>query len=336
MTCAVERPDTLPRRATAVLGRTGLRVGRVGLGLSALGRPEYMALGRDVDLGPDRSVAAMRRRCHAVLDAAYAAGITYLDVARSYGLAEPFVRTWCEARMLPSSAVIVGSKWGYSYKAGWHRHAAVHEVKALTVDTLRAQAAESRALLGPRLHLYQIHSATIESGVLENLPVRAELMRLREQGFRIGVTVTGPRQAAVIRRAVQIAGDGVALFQTIQATWNLLDPSAAGALAEAHAAGCGIIVKEVLANGRLTTRFAAPALEPLRAHAARLDTTVETIAIGAALAQPWADVVLCGAVTCEQVRSAVSACESRPPMPIPSVAESPDEYWRRRQTIAWT
>jgi aryl-alcohol dehydrogenase-like predicted oxidoreductase len=48
--------------------------------------------------------------------------------------------------------------------------------------------------------------------------------------------------------------DGVRLFDAVQATWNLLEPSAGPALAEAHAAGLGVIVKEALANGRLTDR----------------------------------------------------------------------------------
>jgi aryl-alcohol dehydrogenase-like predicted oxidoreductase len=39
------------------------------------------------------------------------------------------------------------------------------------------------------------------------------------------------------------------LFQTVQATWNLLERSAGAALAEAHAAGCGVIVKEAVPTG---------------------------------------------------------------------------------------
>src|SRR5688500_8832837 len=92
---------TLPSLCPSVhLGRTGLVASRVGLGFAALGRPAYMALGRDADLGADRSVSAMARRCHALLDAAYAMGIRYIDVARSYGLAEHFVKRWCDLRNL--------------------------------------------------------------------------------------------------------------------------------------------------------------------------------------------------------------------------------------------
>ena len=42
---------TLPRPRLRFLGRTGLRVSAIGLGLAGLGRPAYMAPGRDADLG---------------------------------------------------------------------------------------------------------------------------------------------------------------------------------------------------------------------------------------------------------------------------------------------
>jgi aryl-alcohol dehydrogenase-like predicted oxidoreductase len=64
---------------------------RIGLGLAALGRPGYLTLGHGADLGPDRSVAALRARAFEVLDAAYAIGVRYLDAARSYGRAEEFL-----------------------------------------------------------------------------------------------------------------------------------------------------------------------------------------------------------------------------------------------------
>src|SRR5215831_160076 len=97
--------------ATRRLGSTGLIVSRLGLGLAALGRPAYITLGRDRDLGPDRSVAAFERRCHEMLDAAHAAGIRYFDAARSYGMAENFLGSWLRARNPPREAVTVGSKW---------------------------------------------------------------------------------------------------------------------------------------------------------------------------------------------------------------------------------
>jgi aryl-alcohol dehydrogenase-like predicted oxidoreductase len=318
------------------LGASGLRVSRIGIGLAALGRPAYMALGRDVDLGPDRTVQAMERECHAVLDAAYEAGVTYVDTARSYGCAELFLSRWWSERRLPDDALTVGSKWGYTYTGNWRIDAPSHEFKDLSVATLRRQAAESWRILGSRLSLYQIHTATLESGVLDDTAVLTHLLRLRDCGVRIGLTASGPRQADVVRRALEVRVDGIALFQTVQATWNLLETSAGPALAEAHAAGVGVIIKESLANGRLTDRGGGAALRTLRTSAAELGTSVEAFAIASVLAQPWADVVLSGAVTSRQLDACVAATHIASRVEVPAaVAEPPAIYWRRRETVPW-
>ena len=327
----------VPNAGLAILGTSGLLASRIGIGLASLGRPAYMTWGRDADLGADRSIRAMRGRCHAVLDAARALGVRYVDTARSYGLAEQFLSAWCDDRRLSASALTVGSKWGYVYTGCWQRDATVHEVKRLTIDTLRRQAVESRVILGSRLSLYQIHSATLESGVLDDPAVLAELSRLRNTGLRIGLTVTGPQQADTIRRALDVRIDGVTLFQTVQATWNLLEPSVGDALADAKAAGWGVIVKEVLANGRLTDRHGGPALDPLRARAKALSTSVESLATAAAVNQPWADVVLSGAVTIEQLETHLGGLAVNEPVgSFKSIAEPADVYWGTRSTMRWT
>src|SRR6201989_406577 len=104
------------RMPTATLGAGGPVVSRIGLGLAALGRPAYITSGREGDL-PDRSVTGMRTRTFSMLDAAYAAGVRYVDAARSYGRAEEFLAGWLAER--GHADVIVGSKWGYRYTGGW-------------------------------------------------------------------------------------------------------------------------------------------------------------------------------------------------------------------------
>ena len=302
------------------LGSTGLKVTPIGLGLAALGRPGYITLDRANDLGADRSVAALERRSHQVLSAAYDAGIRYFDAARSYGFAERFLASWLRQRALPPSAVTVGSKWGYTYVGDWQVDARVHEVKDHSLAALRRQLEQSRALLGEYLDLYQIHSATLESGVLDDRAVLAELNTLRASGLKIGLSVSGPRQADVIRRALTVRVDGVNPFQSVQATWNLLEPSAGPALAEAHDAGWGVIIKEALANGRLASR--------------------DRVAIAAALANPWVDVVLSGAVTVEQAHSNAMAVTVRLSAhelaELAKLAEPADQYWKERSQLAWS
>jgi aryl-alcohol dehydrogenase-like predicted oxidoreductase len=121
---------------TTTLGRTGLAVTPVGLGLAALGRPAYINLGRNRHLGPRRSVGEMERRSHAVLDAAYRGGVRYFDVARSYGYAERFLASWLEARALGPRRITVASKCGYIYVGDWRLDADVDEVKDHSVAAL--------------------------------------------------------------------------------------------------------------------------------------------------------------------------------------------------------
>jgi aryl-alcohol dehydrogenase-like predicted oxidoreductase len=321
------------------LAATGLQVTALGLGLAALGRPAYITLGRETDLGTNRSVEAMERRCHEVLDAAYAAGIRYVDAARSYGDAERFLASWFDVRGLSPDAMTVGSKWGYRYTGDWRLDPAAHEVKEHSVNALRRQLRESLDILGERLDLYQIHSATLESGVLEDRAVLAELVALAGRGIAVGLTVSGPRQAETIARALDASAEGVNPFRSVQATWNVLEPSAGPALAEAHVRGWGVIVKEALANGRLAGRDSAPRLDPLRRAADEAEAPMDAAAIAAALANPWVDVVLTGAVTVQQLRSNLRALDiTLGPGAVHSLgamATPPERYWSERASLPW-
>ncbi len=324
---------------TRPLGRTGLRVTRMGLGLAALGRPGYITLGHAVDFGPDHRWDTVRTRTEAVLDAALAAGIAHFDAARSYGRAEELLAGWLDRRAIAQGAVTVSSKWGYTYTAGWRVDASEHEIKSHTLATLDRQRPETLAHLGRWLGLYQVHSATLESGVLTDSAVLDGLAQLRAEGIAVGLTVSGPMQGETILRALAIERHGSPLFDSVQATWNVLEPSAGEALAQAHADGRGVIIKEALANGRLTDRD--PALGP-RARAALMAAVpdasgADQAALAVALALPYADVVLSGAATVDQVRSNVAAVGlTADTDAVDGLREDADSYWTARGARAWT
>jgi len=326
-----------------VLGNTGLVVSRIGLGMASLGRPGYINLKHGEDLAGDYGEAAMERRAHLVLDSAWNAGIRYFDVARSYGLAEKFLGSWLSLRSVAPPSVTVGSKWGYTYTAGWKVQAESHEVKEHSLPILQRQWGESVALLNGYLDLYQIHSATIESGVLDRIDVLKELARMRTGGTHIGVSISGPAQAGILRKAMEITLDGSRLFETVQATWNLLESSVGPALSEARAAGIGVIVKEVLANGRLTGRNNEPGFKAKRAllekEAARFDSSIDAIALASCLAQPFADVVLSGATTVEQMLSNLGSCrlnlDEEAITNLSILTEPTEQYWATRTKLPW-
>jgi aryl-alcohol dehydrogenase-like predicted oxidoreductase len=229
---------------------------------------------------------------------------------------------------LSRDEVTVGSKWGYTYTADWRVDAEVNEVKDLTAATFRRQLAETRELLGDHLCLYQIHSATIDSGVLDDRDVLDELAGLRESGVSIGLSTSGTEQSATIERAIEVGG-----FDSVQSTFNLLERSAGRALAASHAAGMGVIIKEALANGRLTARGDVPALSEAALEAG---VTPDALALAFVLEQPWVDVGLSGATTVGELQSNLAA----PAVQVDTAAlngviEDPDTYWQKRSELPW-
>lgn len=331
------------------LGRTGLEVSAIGLGLAALGRPGYLNLGHAEDLAGTwqdggHDVEALRHRTGEVLDAAWAAGVRYVDVARSYGRAEEFLGSWLRRLTTTGAGTVVrpvvGSKWGYTYTAGWRTDAEVHEVKEHSVENFRRQLAETRAELGDGLDLYQIHSATFATGVLDDEELLDELATLKASGTAVGLSVSGADQGAVVDAALEIRRDGMLLFDTVQATWNVLEPSAGPALARAHDAGLGVIVKEGVANGRLTPRgdFADPGT-PLGAVALVHDTTVDAVALAAVHAQDFVDVVLSGAATVAHLHANLAATgivlTPAELDALADLAEDAEDYWAARSDLPW-
>ncbi|OSZ56609.1 aldo/keto reductase [Streptomyces pharetrae CZA14] len=307
----------------------------IGLGLAAVGRPGYINLGRDRDLGDDRSVDALRERTHELLDAAYAQGVRYFDAARSYGRSEEFLAGWLAAHP-EIDDIVVGSKWGYTYTAEWTTDAERHEVKDHGVETYERQRAETTALLGDRLDLYQIHSVTPDSPALTDKDLHARLAEAAAQGVTVGFSTSGPAQADAIRAALAVTVEGEPLFRTVQSTYNVLETSAAPALAEAHDAGLTVIVKEGMANGRLAVPHAP---RELTAVAEETGLGCDAVALAVILRQPWAGVVLSGAATVDQLASnlhaAVVDLDEDQLTRLAALAEDPRAYWERRGQLPW-
>jgi aryl-alcohol dehydrogenase-like predicted oxidoreductase len=318
---------------------------RLGLGLAALGRPGYVTLNHANDLGGSYDPSVMESHAHAVLDAAFDAGIRYVDAARSYGRAEDFLSSWLRKRAIEPGDITVASKWGYTYTAGWSTSATQHEVKDHSLAAFERQLAESLERLGRYLSLYQIHSVTAEGKTLEDDALIDAIARLRERGIRAGLSVSGAGQDVAIRRSLEVRRDGQRVFDSVQATWNLLERGAEQALEDAHSAGMKVVVKESLANGRLThgnrddnERF-APHVARIRELAEARGTTIEMLALAAALARPWADVVLTGAATEKQIRSSAAALDFSWDADLENqlrpISVASDEYWKVRGSFKW-
>lgn len=324
---------------TRTLGPDGPRVTRIGLGLAALGRPAYHNLGHGQDLAGRQDQAGLQDHCHQMLDAAWEAGIRYIDVARSYGDGETFLRTWLDARRVPPNQLTVGSKWGYTYVGDWRLDAEVHERKDHGLDTFRRQAGETRRTLGPHLDVYAIHSVSPASQVLDDPAVLDAMDAFAARhGVHLGLTVTGPRQADTLKAVLDHHAHR---FQVLHATFNVLEPSVGPLLREAHAAGLGIVVKEGVANGRLTARSDLPdVLAVLHTQSERLQTTPDALALAWILDHRTVDVALSGATTPAQLHSNVAALDltldDEAREALAGLALAPEAYWSARSALPWT
>jgi aryl-alcohol dehydrogenase-like predicted oxidoreductase len=295
----------------------------IGLGLAALGRPGYINLGHDEDLPPGRAIEDLRARTHQLLEQAWQAGVRYFDAARSYGLAEVFLGEWLTPER--RDQLTIGSKWGYTYVADWRHDVDTHEVKDHSLATFERQWPETLQALGGAPDLYLIHSLTSDSPALGDAQLLDRLGQLAADGVRVGLSTSGPHQAETLRKALELNGP----FTAVQSTWNVLETSVGAALAEAHDAGWFVVVKEAVANGRLTAKAGET---PFNEFARQHGIAPDALAIGAAAAQPWADIVLSGATTAEQLESNLA---HRTAEPLTEFAQQPDEYWTERSALPW-
>jgi aryl-alcohol dehydrogenase-like predicted oxidoreductase len=219
----------------------------LGLGTAALGRPQYINIRqgnfKNLDLN------SFKKQGLQVLEEAYNLGVRYFDTAPGYGLAEGLLLEWLQTKKDPS--IQVATKWGYTYVANFDANAKVHEIKEHSLSKLNEQWDTSKAFAS-HLKVYQIHSATIETGVLKNDSILNRLAMLKhEYGLEIGITTTGTNQTEVIKKALDIEVEGHALFDTFQVTYNILDQSLETISNVLTKQGKKIIIKEALANGRL-------------------------------------------------------------------------------------
>ena len=320
-------------------GITPLKVSRLGLGLAALGRPGYINLGHAGDLDHNYDQKSMESHAHEIMDLAYSKGIRYFDAARSYGKAEEFLANWVGNHR----DIAIGSKWGYTYTADWKVEAEHHEIKEHSVKVLKRQWQETLNTLHLKPDIYHIHSASIESGVLVNNQVLDYLWELRKNGIIVGLSLSGPRQSNTLERSLEIKSSGKQLFQSVQITWNILERSTTDSILKSVNAGYGIIVKEALANGRLTIRNTIPDFQEkfkvISGIAESHHVGIDTIAIAYILQQSWVSVVLSGAAQKSHLESNLDALKIEL---LPSeiekldqLVESPEIYWQTRSALEW-
>lgn len=305
---------------------------KIGLGLAALGRPEYINIRKEKDI--DKSEAAFKNNALAMLNSAYHLGIRYFDTAPSYGKGEAFLTEW--QNKLQYTDTELATKWGYTYVANWKLNfKGNHEIKEHSIDKLLEQWETSKELL-PALKVYQIHSATFDSGVLENQKVLKKLYQIKkETGLAIGLTSSGPNQALVLKEAAEIKINGAFLFDVFQVTYNILEQTTFEVLAQLIQNGKKVVVKEAIANGRLFRNTPETVLN----LAAKYKVGIDAIALRFVIDALQPSVVLSGASTKMQLEENLKSLEfqlsTEEVKLLKSLALEPKIYWSERKALAW-
>ena len=313
---------------------------KIGLGLAALGRPDYINIRPKHNV--DKSVDGFRANAFKVLDESYSLGIRDFDVAPSYGLGEQFLLDWNISRKYKD--VNLSTKFGYTYVANWELgFSGKHEIKEHSLNKLNEQWEVSKALL-PNLKIYQVHSATLDSGVLNNTDVLSRLHQLKRlHHLKIGITSSGTEQVKIIEDAQKVVFNGEDLFDSYQVTFNIFEQSCYDILKQLIANGKTIIIKEALANGRVFRNNNFPEYISVYNYLEQLSDKysvgIDAIALRFIIDDLKPSLILSGASNGNQLRENLKALNfelnEKEISKLKSFAISPHNYWKERNNLKW-
>lgn len=312
---------------------------QLGLGTAALGRPQYINVRQEKS--KEQDLETFKKQGFTVLENAYNLGIRYFDTAPGYGLAERLVLDWLQSKNDPS--IQIATKWGYTYVANFNANATIHEIKEHSIEKLQEQWQVSKAFM-PHLRVYQIHSATLETGVLANEAVLNQLALLKkEHNLKIGITTTGANQVAVIKKALDVSVGGHQLFDAFQVTYNVLEQSLGDILSDLIQQNKKIIVKEALANGRIFRNNAYKKYQDLYNELERLSHKYrvgqDAIALQFCAQMVAKSIILSGASNTtqleENLRLNTFRLTEKEIQELAAFKIDPITYWAERKQLKW-
>lgn len=312
---------------------------QLGLGTAALGRPQYINLRQKGFVNPD--LKTFKQQSFSVLEKAYRLGVRYFDTAPGYGLAENLLLEWLQTKK--DKDIQIATKWGYTYVANFNAKAKVHEVKEHSLEKLNEQWKVSKAFL-PHLKVYQIHSATLETGVLKNEAILNQLAFLKNAyEIEIGITTTGDNQIEVIKKALDVLVNGKPLFDAFQVTYNMLDQSLGTISDTLLNQDKKIIIKEALANGRLFRnrryKHYDKLYEVLEELAKKYNVGVDAIALKFCQQSINRSMVLSGASNDEHLKSNLKVntitLSEEDLNRLKSYKIDAVSYWQERKQLTW-
>ena len=219
------------------LGRTGLEVSRIVLGCGNFGgvgsAPELFGQGETED------------EAFALMDAAWAAGITVFDTAASYGggRSERWVGRWRRERGVP---VLLSSKVYWSVTGD-------PDDRGLSRERILRENGGSLDRLGvERLDLYLTHEPDPETPIEETLQGLDELVRMGKVRAIGASNLDGAQLGEALETSERL---GLARFGWVQNEFSLLQQDANGVLPVCEREGLGFTPFSPLAGGWLTGKY---------------------------------------------------------------------------------
>lgn len=281
---------------TSILGRTNVSISQLGLGTVEIGLP----YGIGVDTLPSDAQAER------ILKTAVELGITYIDTARGYGVAEERIGRTGISRI---QGIVIGTKCGQFLKQEPDLHGQELEKRIREeIDTSR------RNLQQETLQLVQLHIELPDYTDFRELITIMQKLQAEEKVMHVGIATRGEE--------APLAALKTDYFTTLQTAYSILDQRmTTRVLSIAQQKNVGVINRSVLLKGALTSAAdkLPDQLTPLKENAkkaatiaADLGIDLPTLALRFVISNPAVTTALIGTVTPEHLTAAAAAIAAGP------------------------
>jgi aryl-alcohol dehydrogenase-like predicted oxidoreductase len=264
------------------LGRTGLKVSRLCLGAMTFGE----------GTGFMKGVSSPDDVARRVLDAAFEAGIDFIDTADVYsaGSSEAFVGKWLAGRR---DQVVVATKCRFNH-APQDGKPGVRDVGLSRRHIVAACEGSLRRLGTDYIDLYQVHMQEATTPIEETLRALDDLVTAGKIRYAGCSNYTGYRLVESLWAADK---RNTIKYESVQLQWSLIVRDAEREIIPAcRAFGLGVLVWSPLARGFLSGKYEKDKAPP---PGTRLAEWKDTWA-GLQKDQPWAIVDVVRAIAAER------------------------------------
>lgn len=273
-----------------------MKLSRIGLGTVEIGIP----------YGIGTATLPSDQEAESILKSAVEMGVTYIDTARGYGVAEERIGNSGIGKI---AGVIIGTKCGQFLKQEPDLNGQELEKRIRKdIDTSR------RNLQRESLQLVQLHNEREDYTDFSEIIEILEKLKDEQKVQHVGVSTRGEKAA--------LAAIDTGFFETIQLAYSILDQRmAAHVLPRAQEKGIAVLNRSVLLKGVLTPgRVRLPdelvslkeAADAAQEIAASLEMSLPELAIRFAASNPAISTILIGTIKPQHLESATKAAELEP------------------------